>query len=92
MRKIIVPLLVFTINLSFGQTNGVWRTDSGNTLYHHFTRSGGGAAVYINQTLTGNGLPILRLSSGNENPNANVSLRLKTMAALELELPLLRPD
>ena len=60
------------MNISFCQTDGVWRTSSGNTLYHHFARSGGGAAVYINQALIGNSFPILRLSSGAENPNANV--------------------
>ncbi len=51
---------------------GVWRTPSNNTDYHHFTRNGGGAAVYINQESTAANYPILRLSSGSVGANTNV--------------------
>ena len=52
-----------------------FRTRSGNTLYHHFIRNGGGAAVYINQEDGSN--PILRLSSGTATANGNVQFTVE---------------
>ncbi len=48
------------------------KTKNSNTDFNHFTRVGGGAAVYINQVSTDETKPILRLSSGIYEPNKNV--------------------
>jgi hypothetical protein len=47
-----------------------FQTRAGNTSYHQFVRTGGGAAVYINQVDNTN--PILRLSAGTAVANAGV--------------------
>ncbi|MDW7692785.1 hypothetical protein R9C00_11375 [Flammeovirgaceae bacterium SG7u.111] len=53
-----------------------FRTNSGNTDYHHFTRNkAGSAAVYINQVSTG---PILRLSSGTATANQGVKFTFES--------------
>lgn len=72
IKKIIVSSGVMFASLcSIAQTyTGTFRTVAGNTAYHQFNRNGGGAAVYINQEVTGQ--PILRLSSGTATANANV--------------------
>ena len=71
-RKSILIVGMFFLSLSsFGQTyTGVFRTVTGNTLYHQFNRNGGGAAVYINQEATTH--PILRLSSGTAVAGQNL--------------------
>ncbi len=56
---------------------GVWRSNPSGTDYHHFTRSGVGAAVYINQVSTLPNHSILRLSSGTETANQNVKLTVE---------------
>jgi|GEM_PF-1316674 len=50
--------------------SNAFRTRTGNTDYHHLLRTGGGAAVYINQTDATS--PILRLSSGTATANVGV--------------------
>lgn len=64
--------LMFSLNMFAQVQTGVWRSTSDNTDYHHFTRSGGGAAVYINQVSSATNRPILRLSSGTFASNQNV--------------------
>jgi len=59
-----------------------YRTSSGSANYHHFTRNGGGAAVYINQEDASS--PILRLSSGTFTPNANVLFTVENSGYLGL--------
>ncbi len=54
-----------------------FRSYSDNTEYHHFIRNGTGSAVYINQVSTDANFPILRLSSGTPNPNANVKFTVE---------------
>ncbi|SMD37003.1 hypothetical protein SAMN04488029_3185 [Reichenbachiella faecimaris] len=49
-----------------------FRSTLNNTNYHHLTRDGGGAALYINQVQSNSTYPILRLSSGTSDPNQNV--------------------
>jgi len=56
-------------------TSSGYRTRTGNTDYHHFTRNGSGSAVYINQEDATN--PILRLSSGTATANGNVKLTVE---------------
>jgi len=78
-KKALFVFLVFVFKMSslFAQVQtGVFKTSSGNTNYHHFTRDGGGSAVYINQIASGN-FPILRLSSGTGNPNQNVKFSVE---------------
>ncbi len=62
--------------------SGGYRTTSGSTNYHHFTRNGGGTAVYINQEDASNA--ILRLSSGIYTPNQNVVLTVENNGYLGL--------
>lgn len=74
MRKLlllITTVLLFHFVGAQEVYKGLHWTNEGNTSYHHFVRTGGGAAVYINQVATGN-IPILRLSSGVSNANGNV--------------------
>ncbi|WP_162633074.1 hypothetical protein [Echinicola strongylocentroti] len=82
--KLLISLisLSMVLNLSFGQVqSGHWRTDKGNSNYHHFTRTGGGAAVYINQE-AGSTYPILRLSSGSFGVNTNVRFTVENNGAV----------
>ncbi|MGK6353492.1 hypothetical protein [Parapedobacter sp. DT-150] len=69
-----IAMLVIAIGFepSNAQTTytGIFRTATGNTIYHQFVRNGNGAAVYINQENTTQ--PILRLSSGTVTANENV--------------------
>ncbi|CAL2088443.1 hypothetical protein [Tenacibaculum sp. 190524A02b] len=58
-------------------TAKAFKTDKTNTDYHHFTRNGGGAAVYINQLSVNKNHPILRLSSGTDKPNTNVKFTVE---------------
>ncbi|MBC9795859.1 hypothetical protein [Sinomicrobium weinanense] len=80
MKEIFTYLLtvlsvLFSLSTEAQVQTGVWRTPSGNTDYHHFTRNNsGGAAVYINQVSTG---PILRLSSGENAANKGVKLTVE---------------
>lgn len=78
MKKLFLALTLF-VNISIHAQiqYGTWKTPSGNPDYHHFTRNGNGAAVYINQSATGSSFPILRLSSGTELPNQNVKLTVE---------------
>lgn len=71
IRKAILGIVSLLSHQLFGQIQtGVFRTPTGNTQYHQFTRTGGGAAVYINQTDSVNA--ILRLSRGTANANVGV--------------------
>ncbi len=78
MKRItfILTFLGITLSLTSQTTyTGIFKTYTGNTDYHHFTRNHvGGAAVYINQISTG---PILRLSSGIAAPNQNVKFTVE---------------
>ena len=68
IKFLMISMIILTyLNLAKAQIHtGVFRTPTGNTDYHHFTRGhASGAAVYINQVSTG---PILRLSSGIFTP------------------------
>lgn len=56
---------------------GVWRSLNENTDYHHFTRNGGGAAVYVNQTSNESNKPILRLSSGTHTAGQGVKFTVE---------------
>jgi hypothetical protein len=78
MKRTLLMLMICacSVHLSEAQAQvGVFKTMEGNTDYHHFTRDGGGAAVYINQVSTG--YPILRLCSGTPNPNQGVKLTVE---------------
>lgn len=71
--------MIVAINLNFATAQiqtGVFRTPSGNTDYHQFTRSHAtDAVVHINQaTTTG---AVLRLSSGSTTINQNVKFTLE---------------
>jgi|GEM_PF-1192764 len=72
IRTILLGALFAVCYQASGQIQtGVFRTPTGNTEYHQFTRTGGGgAAVYINQTDSVNA--ILRLSHGTSNANVGV--------------------
>ena len=59
-----------TLDINGITTSSGYRTRTGNTDYHHFTRNGSGSAVYINQEDATN--PILRLSAGTATANGNV--------------------
>lgn len=79
LAKILITLLgAFSIcGTTNGQTTytGVFKTHSGNTDYHHLTRSNTvGAAVYVNQLSTG---AIMRLSSGTNAANKNVKFTVE---------------
>ncbi|PXY02516.1 hypothetical protein DF185_00025 [Marinifilum breve] len=74
MKEIIFLMLLIT--LSFYLKGQGYKTTSGNTDYHHFVRTGGGAAVYINQVSLGN-FPILRLSSGTAEANQLVKFSVE---------------
>jgi len=54
-----------------------FKTENTNTDYHHFTRNGVGAAVYINQISTQSNKPILRLSSGIADANEGVKFTVE---------------
>ncbi len=75
-------LLIFAmLGTSYGlfaqiQT-GTFRTTSGNTDYHHFTRNGGDGAVYINQVSTNSDHAILRLSSGTDVAGRNIKFTVE---------------
>lgn len=60
-----------------GQTTytGVFRSPTNTSTYHQFNRTGGGAAVYINQVATNQ--PILRLSSGTATANVGVVMTVE---------------
>jgi len=76
----------FLVFFCFGFTakaqiqTGVFRTPSGNTDYHQFTRNGTGATVYINQV--DNVQPILTLSSGTATAGENVRFTVKNSGAV----------
>ena len=71
LRTIISGFLIGCCMQAAGQIQtGVFRTPASNTEYHQFTRVGGGAVVYINQTDAST--PILRLSNKTSTANANV--------------------
>lgn len=86
-------ILVFFLSIFFtgnlirvnAQTvyNGVFKTPSGNTGYHHFTRNSHGnlAAVYVNQEGTGD---ILTLSSGIFTPSQNKRLVVKNDGSIQI--------
>lgn len=74
---LLILLLLVGVSVHAQIQNGTWRTPSGNPDYHHFTRHGNGAAVYINQSAIGSTYPIMRLSSGSESPNQNVKLTVE---------------
>jgi len=78
MKKLLLfaGLLILVGSVNGQEYTGFYRTSSGNTNYHHFTRNNaGGAAVYINQVAaTG---PILRLSSGTATANSNVKFTVE---------------
>lgn len=71
-RRGVFIILGTIVNLmAFSQTyTGTFRTPTGLATYHQFNRTGGGAAVYINQVDLKQ--PILRLSSGTATANKNV--------------------
>ena len=82
MKKNVFSMLVAAVFVNFSfvsaQTQtGVFRTPSGNTDYHHFTRNhASSAAVFINQeAATGS---ILRLSSGTATYNQNVKFAFES--------------
>lgn len=79
MNKTIVftSLLFMTCGLYAQTQTGVFKTSAGNTDYHHFTRNGNGAAVYINQESLDTSKDILKLSSGTATANQGVKLRVK---------------
>lgn len=71
IRKLILcALFIFCSYASVRILIGVFPTTTGKTQYHQFTRSGGGAAVLINQLVAVS--PILRLSDKNTKANENV--------------------
>ncbi|MCC4230974.1 tail fiber protein [Zunongwangia profunda] len=84
-------ILVFFLSIFFtgnlirvnAQTvyNGVFKTPSGNTGYHHFTRNSDYNAVYINQEGSGD---ILTLSSGTFTANQNKRLIVKNDGSLQI--------
>lgn len=84
MKKLLLSMfsLFVTIIAINAQTSytGYFRTAIGNTNYHQFSRNNaGGSAVYINQVSTG---PILRLSSGTEDPNSGVKFTFEGNGSL----------
>ncbi len=72
MKTLILYTLLFGVCFSVNAQiqTGVFKSTSTNTDYHHFTRNGSGAAVYINQIDAIQ--PILRLGSGDFNANVGV--------------------
>lgn len=57
--------------------SSVYKSSTTNTDYHHFIKSGTGAAVYINQVSSNLSHPILRLSSGTSEANSNVKFTVE---------------
>lgn len=79
MRNTIISIMFLSI---CGITNaqiqtGVFKTADGNTDYHHFTRNGGDAAVYINQVSTNPDHAIIRLSSGTATAGQNLKFTVE---------------
>jgi|SRR5690606_6796090 len=54
---------------------GIFRSATNTSTYHQFIRTGGGAAVYINQVAANQ--PILRLSSGTATANVGVVMTVE---------------
>lgn len=80
MKKALLFISIFYVaNILHAQIQtGIFKTTSGNTDYHHFTRDGGGAAVYINQLSTNPSQSILRLSSGSLTANQEVKFTVES--------------
>lgn len=73
----ITLMFIYSLGINAQIQTGVWRTSSTNTDYHHLTRNGGGAAVYINQLSNESNKPILRLSSGEFEANKGVKFTVE---------------
>ena len=71
-----VLLTINSFNLRAQTTyTGIFRSAANTSTYHQFIRTGGGAAVYINQVATNQ--PILRLSSGTATANGGVVMTVE---------------
>lgn len=78
MRFILSSMLMTCAFIGMSQINfGVYRTPDGSTDYHHLTRAGTGAVLYVNQESSDAAHPILRLSSGTVSANVDVKFTVE---------------
>lgn len=76
MKKFIL-LMLGVVPSFYASSQILYGSSTSNTQFHHFTRNGSGAVMYLNQLSTNAAHPILRLSSGTASANVDVKFTVE---------------